>query len=420
MTLSSNIFNNVADISENILDVLHNNAKTPSRVNRDYDSPFNKKGAKIGDTYNVRLPMYAKYRTGNVASPSPYGDTFVPVTLLQGGADILLTSEQLTLNVDDFNRNVVKPLMAPVVNHLETILLAKALNFNQWAGTPGTAVTSLLPFLDAVATMQIQSATPMDDKISGMLNPRMQTTFVNGLTTLLNPTKEISDQYRNGSMGEAGGIDYYATANSPAFTTGKWGGTPVIASTPAATDGGNTVATSGWSSGATSLVVGDVLTISGVYAVNPVEQTLTADLKQFVVTQAVSDSSGALTLTLSPPFVITPQAGVPQNVNSLPQAGAAIYMYGTSASTAQASGTNLVCKQSLVYHEDALVLAIGDLVDTEGMGGAKSHRMKDDMTGMRCRCGFWYNGIDDEALFRIDILLGANSLRQGFGARILS
>ena len=31
MTLSSNIFNNVADISENILDVLHNNAKTPSR-----------------------------------------------------------------------------------------------------------------------------------------------------------------------------------------------------------------------------------------------------------------------------------------------------------------------------------------------------------------------------------------------------
>ena len=420
MTLSTNIFNNVADISESILDVLHNNARTPSRVNRDYDSPFHKNGAKIGDTYNVRLPMYAKYRSGNVAVPSPYGDTFVPVTLLQGGADILLTSQQLTLNVDDFNRNVVKPLMAPVVNHLETILLNQATSFNQWSGTPGTPVTNLLPFLDAVATMQIQSATPMDDRISGMLNPRMQTTFVNGLTTLLNPSKEISGQYRNGSMGEAGGIDYYATSNSPAFTTGKWSGSPVVASSPAVTDGGNTMATSGWTPGGLSLVVGDVFTIAGVYAMNPVEQTLTADLKQFVITAAVTDTAGAATLTFSPPLILTPQAGVPQNVNALPVAGKAIYMYGHDAASAQATGTNIVCKQSLVYHEDALVLAIGDLVDTEGMGGAKSHRMKDDMTGMRCRAGFWYNGIDDQALFRIDILLGANALRQGFGARVLS
>ena len=407
MAISSNIFTNRVEITASALETVKNNLKMASRVARRWDGDY-MGSTKIGDTLNIRIPGFYPYRTGATASPNGYNDSYVPLVLAQGGADILLTSKELTLNVDDFKQNVVKPLMATVYQKIDSNIIAQAAGLNQFSGKPGTAITNLTPFLDGFATMQIQSACPVSDKISGLLNPHMQAGMVGGLSTLFNPSDVISEQYRNGSMGNAGGIDFFSTANAPTQTIGTWSGTLTVTTTLPA-DGATAFTIAGMTG---TFNPGEMFSLAGVYAVNPQGKGVSAELKQFTVTSQV----GA-TVNFTPPMILT---GPLQNINALPISTAAVYPWGVDAASALAAGTGQIVKTSLCFHEDAFALGMGDIVDVNGFGGATSTRMKDDQTGLRCRSLFWYNGVDDTALFRLDVLHGATILRQGFGSKIVS
>ena len=406
MAISSNIFQNRVEITSAALETVKNNLKMASRVARRWDKDY-LESTKIGDTLNVRVPGFYPYRSGATAAPTGYNDTYVPITLAQGGADILLTSKELTLNVDEFKQNVVKPLMATVYQQIDAAIIAKAAQFNQFSGKVGTAITNLTPFLDGFATMQTQSACPVDERISGLLNPHMQASMVAGLSTLFNPSSVISEQYRNGSLGEAGGIDFFSTANAPTMIVGTWSGTLTVTTTLPA-DGATAFTIAGMTG---SFNPGENFTIAGVHAVNPQGKGVQSELKQFTVVSQV----GA-TVNFSPAMHLT---GPLQNIDALPISGAAVYPWGTDAASALAAGTGQVVKTSLCFHEDALALGMADIVDVNSIGGS-STRMKDDQTGLRCRSLFWYNGVDDTALFRLDVLFGAAQLRQGFGAKIIS
>ena len=425
MVATSNIFYNVSMITAKALRSVRNNLKMASRVARRWDGDW-AQSFRIGDTLNVRIPGFYTYRSGAAAIPGGYNDSYVPIQLVQGGADIELTSKELTLNVDEFQRNVVEPLsytlwqqidagLAGLVVPNATLSAANILTgqgINQFMGTPGTAIANLQPFVDGYAYAQTQSAAHTDERVSGLLNPHMNASLFQGLSTLLLPTKEVSEQYRNGSMGNAGGVDFYSSANSPALTLGTWGGTILYAS--GASDGGNTFVESGMTG--TGFAAGEHFTIAGVNAVNPSGKGLQAELKHFVVISQV----GTL-ITFSPAFHLT---GPLQNVNALPVAGAAIYPWAVSSVGPLAAGTGQQVKQSFVFHEDAFALGLADIKDVAAFGGsgqgkAFSSRMKDEMSGLRCRSLFWLDGYNDKVLFRLDALWGANVLRQGFGTMIV-
>jgi hypothetical protein len=284
--------------------------------------------------------------------------------------------------------------------------MANVNSFNQFSGRVGTAVTTLTPFLNAYATMQIQGACPVDDKISGMLNPHMQAGMVGGLSTLFNPSDVISEQYKKGSLGLAGGLDYFSTANAPTQTIGTWSGTLTVTNT-LPTDGSNTLTVAGMTG---TFNPGEMFTIAGVYAVNPRGKQKKPELKQFTVVSQVGS-----TITFSPAMHLT---GPLQNIDALPVSTAAIYPWGDATSSLSA-GTGQIVTVSAAFHEDAIALAIGDIVDVKDFGGATSSRMKDPKTGLRCRSLFWYNGQDDTALLRLDILQGSALLRQGLGAKVI-
>lgn len=407
MTLSSNIFNNRVEITAAALDTVKNNCQMASRVARRWDGDY-LQSTKIGDTLNVRVPGFYPYRSGASANPTGYNDSYVPVVLAQGGADIQLTSKELTLNVDEFKQNVVKPLMATVYQQIDASIIAQSKLFNQFYGKVGTAVTNITPFLDAKAVMETQSAVRDDGKLSGLLNPYMQAGMIGGMASYLNPTKEISEQYRIGSIGNAGGLDFFSTANAPTQIVGTWSGSLTVNSAPI--DGGNTCTLSGMTG---TFNPGENFTFAGVHAVNPQGKGVQGELKQFTV---VSQASNTGTLTFSPAIYLT---GPLQNVDALPTNGA-IYPWGVDAASALAAGTGQVVKTSLAFHEDAIAFGMADIMDVEGFGGASSTRMKDDQSGLRCRSLFWYNGVDDTALFRLDVLFGSALLRQGFGSKVIS
>ena len=407
---TSNIFNNRVEITAAALESVKNNTLMASRVARRWDGDW-KGSTKIGNTLNVRVPGFYSVRTGAAAVPNGYNDTYVPIVLQQYGVDIELTSAELTLNVDEFKQNVVKPMSIALFQKIDNLIMntivgtSTVAGFNQFAGVPGTSITNLTPFKTGSATMEFQGAAPFDGKLSGMLNPYMSANMLGGLATYFNPTKEISEQYRNGSMGNAYGIDFFETANSPTLTLGTWSGTILYAS--GATDGGNTIVVSGMTG---TFNPGEKFTVGGVYAVNPVGHAQTPSLKQFTVVSQTST-----TITFSPAMNLT---GANQNINALPSGTPAIYPWG-NASASLAAGTGQVVQVSFAFHEDAIAFGMGDITDLSGMGGAVSARVKDEQTGLRCRSLFWTDGYNDKVLYRLDVLAGASMLRQGFGSLIV-
>jgi hypothetical protein len=421
MAMQSNIFNNVAKITEKALTGVTNNTLMASRVKRAWDKDFQESN-RIGNALSVRVPQIYVPRTGNVAQPNGLVDSFQQIALQQTGVDVYLTAAQLTLNATDFHANVVENMVLAANQQIDTLIYnqmfpnannGSSLNlsgFNQFYGSVGTAFTNLLPFSAGYAYGMLQGSMPFDAKVSALINPLAGAQLTNGIATYLQPSKEIAEQYRNGSLGDAMGISFATSANVPNLVLGTWSGTILYSS--GASDGGNTLTPSGQTG---AFNPGECFTISGVYAVNPQGKAVTNTLKQFTVVSQVAGGNGLV--TFSPPLFLS---GPNQNINALPVASAPIYMWGTSAGTALSAGTGQVVQQNLVFHEDSTCFAMADISDLSGMGMVASSRMRDKKTGIRMRGAFFYDGISDTVLFRLDLLAGAGVLRQGFATRVIS
>lgn len=403
---AQNIFNNVSFITESAMDSLTNNLQMGSRVKRYWENdPLGSQ--KIGDTLNVRKPGYYGFRTGAAANPQGYNDTYTPIVVAQGGVDILLTSKELTLNLDDFNKNVMEPIGIRVAQEIDKSLHNHVLYANQFYGSVTGSISNITPFLQGYGIGKKQSAMPEDGKVSGALDPLSEAGMIGGMASYLNPTKEISEQYRNGSLGYAGGMDFFSSANVINQVLGTWSGTLTVGTAPA--EGGSSFVISGMTG---SFAPGENFTLAGVYAVNPVDKSNTGTLKQFVVTSQVGT-----TVNFEPAIATT---GPLQNVTALPSGGAAVYPWGNSSATALVAGTGQVIRVNSVFHEDFIGFAMCDLEDTSKMGGvSNSSRKRDPKTGIRLRNTLWYNGYGDQMLLRLDVLYGSNRVRQGNCVKII-
>jgi hypothetical protein len=401
-----NNFNNIADITPVAMDVLENMLVLTKHVNRGYDDSFKQSG-RIGDTANIRVPGYYTYRRGAVANPQGYNDSFVPVTLNQGGVDIKFTSKELLLNVDDFKKNVLEPAMVPIATAIDGDGAALFTTLPDAAGIPGTAPTDLSTFLNAGALMA-DYAVPLDSNRAALVNNWSQASMVNGMKTLFNPIKDISRQYQEGNMGElAAGFKFSMTQQTPIFTTGVFGtSTPIFQSIGA---GLNTINVSGMASGASTWNKGDIVTIAGVYNVNPTTKATTGQLKQFVVTATTTDTSGTfLGLPIYPAMVTS---GPLQNVTALPVQGALVYFWGANNNTMSGKVSPTNC----VFHRDAFLLACADLPK---VGPSElCTRIRHKRLNFTMRMIKFYDGISDQQIYRLDVLYGWAKLRTGFAIR---
>jgi hypothetical protein len=413
----TNVFQNIADIAPEAIDVLTNNLGFSRTVSRKYDKAWERKGGQIGDTYSIRIPGYYNRVAGAGAVPNGYNDTPVPVTLAQFNSSVVFTSKEMTLNVDDMKRNVLAPLLEPLWEGMDTDGLALTSSLSQFYGTVGTAISSLAPFLNGKAIMEIQSSKPAGQDCNACLNPLIEGGMVGGLAGYFVSNREKEDEFLKGKLGRNAGIDYFSTANVPSFVVGTWGAsTPVVAATPGTTNGGNTVATTGWASGASTLNAGDCFTIAGVYAFNPANRLVTGSLKEFTVTTKVSDTTGAITMTFSPAMYVS---GPLQNVSALPVATSAIYMWSSDGTSPLNTSTGKTILQNVLYYEDAFCLALADLDDVNGQGGAESQRIRDPRTNLNLRLTKWYDGIADQGILRADVLYGWAQPRPGFALRAI-
>lgn len=386
--------------------VLGNNTVLAKCVNRDYDQDFGVVGAKIGQTINIRRPVRPITRTGPVVDIQSAVETYSPLVFTNPiGVDYAFTSAEMTFSIDDFSNRFIKPAMVAIANQVDKLgfdLMSKVYNLVGTPGTPLTTSTARDAVLAAAAKLY-ENLAPVEDGNLHFINGSAFNAVLSGSNAaLFNPQKEISDIYVKGFQGDFGGFRHYMDQLVLGHQNGVYGGTPQV---DGAGQTGAVLSTKGWTPTTTSLNVGDVFTIDGVFMVNPQTRQNTGILQQFVVTaQTTTDGSGLSDIAISPAIVIS---GSFQNVTNAPADSATITVSGASAD---------FYSQSLGFHRDAFMLANKELVLPVGVERAMYGT--DPLSGIGIRVVQQYDVRNDQFITRFDTMVAWATLYEQLAVRL--
>lgn len=390
------------EITRESLRVLHGEINFIGSVNRQYDDRFAQTGAKIGQTLNIRMPSRYTVRTGAAFSGQDHVERSTPLSVSsQYGVDVSFTTVDLTMNLDDFSKRIISPAMKQLAAKLESDALAVA--YKSVANYQGTTSTQM-----TYKQFQQMGQTLTENLAYGsrtaLLNPLSRVEFSDAVKGLFQSSSNIAQQYKEGIIGRTGGFDVYENTFLPQHTAGTLSGSPL-------TTGANlgvSATTNTWAAttdltvdGATSgttLVAGDIVTISGVYDVHPETKVNTGRLKQFVVQSNVTLTTAAngYTVTVKPALIY----GSGNSYQNCTLSGVA-NMDNNTVTRFGVAGT--AYGQNLAFIEDAFCFATADLEDVSKYGAWGA---RDSMDGISMRLAKQYSITDDKVLTRIDVLWG--------------
>jgi len=392
-------------ITRRALMVLHQKLNFVGNVNTQYDDQFAQTGAKIGTSLNIRMPSKYKVRTGAALSTQDHTERSTPLTVSsQYGVDVSFTSVELTMELDDFSERVLEPAMAQLAAKIEGDCFNDAYKLvNNYTNATTDGLLTYKRFQQGGANITNQLG-PLGQRTS-CLSPDSTVEFNDAVKGLFHQSNQIAKQYREGQMGRTGGFDVYENTLVPSHTTGTLAGSPL---TNGASLGTGTTTQNTWVSqtaleinGATSgttLLEGDIITLSGVYDVHPESKVARGKLKTFVVQSDVTLTTAATAYTVTvKPGMIYGSGNAYQNCTlsgvsdtddlTVTRIGAASSGFG----------------QDMQFHRDAFVFATADLEDVSRYGAWGGRAQKD---GISMRLARQYDINNDAVPARIDILFG--------------
>jgi hypothetical protein len=387
-------------ITRKALQILHQKLTFVGSINRSYDDSFAQNGAKIGDTLRIRLPNQYKIRSGAALSTGSDLDTVESNTTLQvatqKGVDMSFTSKDLTLHVDDFADRFLEPAMAVLAANVE----ADAMSMYKSVPNLVDNDTAAISFYNILQGRKVlnDNLAPMDDSRTALLSTAHTAKLVDALKGLFQDSNAIKQQYREGAMGRTGGFDFYESTHVNDHTTGTAVKGDTLYNVNPGSQTGSTISVD---TGTTTLLVGDVVTFAGCFAVHPETKVSTGQLKQFVIT--ANSGTSASSLSIWPAIVTT---GPKQNVSASPTNGGAVTKVG--------AGAGELLNSSMVYHKNAFTFASADLVLPRGVDMA-SRQVYDGISMRMVRA---YNISDDTFPVRFDVLYGYKAIRPELACRI--
>jgi hypothetical protein len=238
-------------------------------------------------------------------------------------------------------------------------------------------------WLTGGAALDSNSAQVMDRK--AILDPFTMARTVSSLSGLFNPATEVSRQYRNARMYDALNFEWFMDQTTVIHTSGTFTAGTV-------NTGGQTGTTLVTNATTGTLKKGDIITLSGVNAVNRVTKVTQGQLRQFVVT---ADAPTAATSLSIYPALVGPVNGQPsqyQTVDALPINGATITLVTPAAGS---------YRQNFVYARQAVTMVTADLEMPPNVKGAR-----EQMDGVSMRAVTQYVIGTDQTADRLDILFG--------------
>lgn len=314
-------------VSNTALAMFANNSPFIMTGSRIYQDDFNNSGYKIGDTLQVRRQNNFVIGDGSTAVPQDIVETVETITVAhQYHALIAYTVQDLSLRIEDFSRMFIQPAIQNIVTQMERDICSSAeVSLNYFSGTAGTPINSFGTVDLAGAKLLEQGVNISSDAYLAM-TVRDGSSLKQGLQNNFTPVfnEEI---VRQSAIGHLSYFDIFQSQNIVRHVAGAGptlhpGDTLTVNGAVAS---GNTIVLAGASASVTNYFLpGDLISIAGVFSVNPLSRASTGQNMQFVITAPASSSGGgAITITVSP-VIISDTSSPLQNVSNAVPTGAAV------------------------------------------------------------------------------------------------
>ncbi len=374
-----------------------------------YDSQFAVDGAKIGSSLRIRLPNDYIVTSGPAMQLQSTTEQYTTLTVTdQENVAVPFTTAERTMSIDDYSEIV----LAPMINNLAgkvatTVMLEAALsacNFvsNVDATVAPNAVSATGAIIEITSRQYLRANALLDNNGADQMTRRVVNDPITDADTtqslqgLLNPTPEISAQFRTGMMKSGLGYErWFRDQTVINHTTGTFSAGGTLNGVPA--------------NGATSITVnaitgtlkkGDIITIAGVNGVNRTTKADQGYLRQFVVTADVATTGTTIGIY---PAIVAPQADGSQTqyqtVASIPADAAQVKLVTQSGETYH---------RCLAYVQKAITLATADLVMPTKAVEEAARAVYD---GISMRMLTDYLPGSDQLATRVDVLFGSKTLR---------
>lgn len=382
-------------------------------IDTQYDGAFAIDGAKIGSTLRIRLPNDYIVSDGPAMQLQDTSEQYTTLSVSsQKHIAVPFTSAERTLDLDDYSERI----MAPLINNLAGNVAAKvmldasksAANFISnvdAAGSAGVAAAGNIisptseQFLLANARLDDNSGDPTMRNVVNDPTTDARTTI--SLAGLLNPSQEISEQFRSGGMKSGLGFKrWFRDQTAVKHTAGSFsaGGTVNLGAQSGSSINVNAITG--------TLKKGDIVTFAAVNAVNRVTKQPLGVLRQFVIT--ADAANGATSVSIYPaltPGVVNAAAEYGydpvqyQTVDFSPANGAAMLL---------ASKASEVYRKSIAYVQKAITMATADLVMPK-KAVEECARAQYDGIAMRVLTDYLPNS--DQLATRVDVIFGSTTTR---------
>lgn len=388
--------------------LLDNNLVITKLVNRDFEPNFGTE-TKNGESIRLARPIRGQVRTGATMQAQDITEGSETLAIVQQiGADLEFTSRDLTLSVDKFAERIIKPQMVSIANYLDGQLMTELSNKTyNWAGTPGNVINSYQDL--ALAPQYLDEMSVPRDRRVGILSPGDHWALVPNVAGLF-----IQDTAKTAltkaKLPMVGDLDMYMSQNVVTHTNGSWGTTPVLNNgtlsvtyATAKDTWTQTLTIAGLTNTTGTVAVGDVFTLAGVFAVNQITGATLDFLRQFTVrTGCTADGSGNGSIVVSPPIITS---GAYKTCSAAPAGNATITIKG-AASTAY--------KQNLVFHPDAITLAVPKMYKPQGAAWCETQSYE----GLNLRLTQGYDIVNDIPQWRFDLIYALKAHQPWLSTRV--
>jgi hypothetical protein len=388
--MTTNILLTPSIIAKEALMQLLNELAMSRNVYREYKNEF----AKVGGTITIRKPNKFRATKTDAISKSTIAEPSTTLTV-STPAHVAweFSSTELTLTIEEYSKRYVVPGCQALGNTIDDDLCSLYKKVAQSAGTPGTTPATF-GVLGDCQTILSNGGVPSASRV-GILNPNANWALADGLKGTF-AQQVAKDIITKGYLGTIADLSLYQDQNIQRHTTGHFttDATPVM--NGATLTDATTLVTNGWG-GSNDVHVGDVFTISGVYAVNPMTGKSTGALMQFVVTAQTDDVAGDMTIPISPTIVYG-ATNPYSNVSALPANGAVLTFMGTE---------DTEYPQNLIFRPEAFALATIPVEMPAGVWGA---RETDPESGLSVRIVKQFDIDTNKEVARLDVLYGMDCI----------
>lgn len=409
-------------IAREALRLLKNNLVMGNLVHRAYEVEFPGTPRK-GGSVSIRKPVKFQVTKGRTRVTSTITEQSITLTVgTQAHVSWSFNMKDLTLTIEEYSERYIRPAAAVLANTVDSDLCALYDDVWNWTyESTGFVSPSTFMVLGKAMQKMDEEAAPPDDRVV-VLNPAGHWSMANALSNWNFP--QIGEEpAKKGFVRQLANCMLYMDQNIKSHTTGTFHDTGSTESDVihAGLTGGTGIVTGGAGAGSGTSVTminfrvvntqvlktGDVFTINGCFAVNPMSGASTGTLRDFVVTADAScgatetTSGNAVTVYIQPGMVNT---GPYQTVDTVPAASAVVNIKWNPTEP---------YPQNLAFHKNAFALVMVPMEMPEGVWGSS---VTED--GISIRIVKDYEIDSDVEVCRMDILYGVKTLYPELACRI--